>query len=248
MFENRWQRVPVLLVTPAVAAVALGLAGCGSSPSNAASPSASTASPASTGNSAGVDAQTVTFTAAKLRTALLTKINGVPAAMPAAQGTYSTLPGMKQAKEPGVTVSPTACADNSAAGFNTTAVESAPAASVAFKVGGNGVSEVLMAPSASAAATAIEQEASAQCAHYTATVDGKTYDYSVKDSAISGIGQDARVINVQTAGYPSDDVWSILYRGNGFVGAVTVVGPNSSETAVREVGSEAYKYAVKALS
>jgi hypothetical protein len=242
MFENRWQRVPVLLVAPAVAAVALGLAGCGSSPSHAASPTASTANPA------GVDAQTVTFTAAKLRSALLTKINGVTAAVPAAQGTYSTLPGMKQAKQPGVTVSPKACADNSAAGFNTSAVENAPAASVAFKVGGNGVSEVLMAPSASAAATAIEQEASAQCAHYTATVSGKTYDYSVTDSSVSGVGQDARLINVQTAGYPSDDVWSILYRGDGFVGAVTVVGPNSSETAVKELGNEAYKYAAKALS
>ncbi|MGH3164533.1 MAG: hypothetical protein ACRDN0_01400, partial [Trebonia sp.] len=77
MFESRWLRVPVLLVTPAVAVAAFGLAGCGSSPSQASG--AGSATSASTAKPAGAGAQTVSFTAAKLRGALLTKVNGVAA-------------------------------------------------------------------------------------------------------------------------------------------------------------------------
>ena len=42
--------------------------------------------------------------------------------------------------------------------------------------------------------------------------------------------------------------WSLLYKGNGFVGAITVVGPNASESAIRELGQQAYAFAAKALS
>lgn len=243
MFESRWRRMPALLVMPAAVAVALGLAGCGSSPSHS-----SGSSDASAAKSTGVTAQTMAFSAAKLRGALLTKVNGATAAVPAAAGTYSTLPGMKQARKTGITVSPKACAGNSALGFGTSEVNSAPAASVTFKVGGNGVSEVLLAPSAAATAAAMERRIPAECTHYTATVGGQTYHYTVKDSSVSGIAKQARLINVRTAGYPSDDVWTVLYRGTGFMGAITAIGPNASEAAVRELATEAYGYAAKELS
>lgn len=267
MFQSRWRPMPLLLVTPAVAAVALGLAGCGSSPSQAsgtsavkpagsasAAASASTATSANSAGgataakSAGVVDESGAYTASKLRGALLTKINGITPATAAAEGTYSSLPGTKPQKATGVTVSPQACGGDSTAGFDAAEVAGAPAASVTFKVGGNGVSEVLLSPSNAMAATVLEQQIPAECTHYTATSGGKTYHYTVTDSSLSGIGEQARVINLQTVGYPSDDIWSVLYRGKGFVGAVTVVGPNASETAVRELGSQAYGYAAKTLS
>ena len=105
---------------------------------------------------------------------------------------------------------------------------SAPAAAVTFRVGGNGVSGVLVAPATAAAATALGSCVPAMCEHYTATVGGKTYRYTVEESSVSGIGQQARVLNVKTA--------------------VTVVGPNASEIAVRELGQQAYSYAAKALA
>jgi hypothetical protein len=43
-------------------------------------------------------------------------------------------------------------------------------------------------------------------------------------------------------------VWSIVFQGSGFVGAVSVDGPNASEAAVRELGQQAYQYAAKSLS
>jgi hypothetical protein len=43
-------------------------------------------------------------------------------------------------------------------------------------------------------------------------------------------------------------MWSLIYRATGFVGTVTVVGPNASEQAVRELGQQAYAFAAKSLS
>ena len=40
-------------------------------------------------------------------------------------------------------------------------------------------------------------------------------------------------------------MWSLIYRGAGFVGTVTVVGPNASEKAVQELGQQAYAFAAK---
>ena len=107
---------------------------------------------------------------------------------------------------------------------------------------------VLVAPATAAAASALGSRVPTMCEHYTATVGGKTYRYTVKESAVGGIGQQARVLNVQTAGYPAAEIWSIVYQGAGLVGAVTVVGPNASEVAVRELGQQAYSYAAKSLA
>lgn len=253
MFDSR-RRMPVLLVTPAVTSAAMpaavavavvvtaaGIAGCGGTHGQAG------AGPA---KSAGMVAQTSMFTAAKLRGALLTKVNGMTAAMPVESGSYSSLPDVKanQRSMHGVAVTPKTCARASAVGFNAPTVASAPAAAVAFRVGNNGVSEVLVAPPASAADTAFGSQIPSACGHYLVTVGGKTFRYSVRQSSVSGIGQRGRELNVRTMGYPNDNVWSVVYRGSGFVGAVTVVGPNASEAAVRQLGQQAYKYAVKSLS
>jgi hypothetical protein len=238
-----------MLVTPAVAVAALALAGCGSS-SSSSSAAASAPQSAQSAQSAGTDAKTGPFSAGKLESALLSRINGVRAAIPAADGTYSSLPGVKTAEKSlkSADVQPTACRQVSLTGFNSAAVASAPAASATFKVGNNGVSEVLVAPAKSEDAAAFGGALPSQCAHYSATISGKTYQYSIKESDVSGLGQQARMLNVQTAGQPNDNVWAILYRGTGYVGDVTVVGPNASETAARQLGAQAYAYAAKALS
>ena len=236
MFTNRWLRMPgVLLLSVTVA----GAAGCGSSGGQAGS-----------AQSAAAMAQTGLFSAAKLRDALLTRVNGISAAVPAESGNYASLPEVQATKQStnGITVTPKACAKATLTGFNSAVLAAAPAAAVTFRVGSNGVSEVLVAPSDTAAANALGSRVPASCDHYTATVDGKTFRYSVKESTLHGIGQQARMLNVKTAGYPSDNIWSIIYRGPGFVGAVTVVGPNASALAVRELGQQAYAYAAKSLA
>jgi hypothetical protein len=241
MFDSR-RRMPVLLVMPAaVAAAVAGVAGCGASHSQA---SVRSAQPA------GVVAQTGTFTAAKLRGALLTRVNGTSAVIPAESGSYSSLPDIKatQRSMREVSVTPRICEQATVTGFNPAALEEAPAAAVAFHVGSNGISEVLASPTASVADSALANKILAECEHYQATVSGKTFRYSARESSVSGIGEQARMLNVRMAGYPGDDVWSVLYQGSGFIGAVTVVGPNASATVVRELAQQSYEYAARSLS
>jgi hypothetical protein len=186
------------------------------------------------------------LTAAQLRGALLTRVNGVAAAAPASSGKYSTLTAANISNN-GAQVTPKTCA-GAATGFNPAALAASPAAAVTFKVGSNGVSEVLIASSAKTASTALAGHIPAECANYQAKAGGKTYTYAATEQKITGIGQQAQVLSVQAAGAKSNNRWSLIYRGKGFVGTVTVVGPNASKEAVMELGEQAYAYAAKSLS
>jgi hypothetical protein len=229
-----------LLVVPAAA---LALAGCGSS--------APQSQATSGGAPAGVMARSEqgAYTATQLRGALLSRINGAPPAAPAEAGDYGALPEVKVTKNSmrGVAVSPAICAQATLTGFNSVTFANSPAAVSTFRIGRNGVSEVLMAPSASAAASALGKSVPSSCYHYHATVGGKTYNYQVHESWVSGIGSEARMLSVKAVGYPQVNVWSVVFRGNGIVGALTVVGPNASQTAVRQLGQQAYTYALNRL-
>jgi hypothetical protein len=234
MVDGRRRQTAILLLVPA-AVVGVSLAGCTSSSS---SHGASAALSSTKGNS---------FSASKLRAALLTRVNGVGAAASAASGDYTSI-AAHGAGQQAATGAPKACVQATETGLDPAALDGATAASVTFKVGGNDVSELLAAAPGTAAAAALAGRLPASCARYKATVDGKTVTYNVTESALSGIGKQARVLSVSSAAAASDAVWSLVYRGTGFVGAVTVVGPNSSQSAVRELGQQAYEYAAKSLS
>jgi hypothetical protein len=223
----------MLLVPVAVA----GLAACGGG-------SSSTAASSSTGTAAANGA----LTAANLREALLTRVNGVAAAAPASSGTYASMQSAASKATSGVAVTPKTCTQAATVGFNSATLGTSPAAAVTFRVGTNGVSEVLIASSAKSAATVLAGQVPAECAQYKETVGGKTYSYNLKEKTINGVGQQARVMNVYPATAKSDQMWSLVYQGKGFVGTVTVVGPNATEQAVTELGKQAYAYAAKSLS
>lgn len=240
MFPRSW-RVRALVVLPAVTMAAAGLAGCGSSGGQA--PGAGTVT-------AGTDVQHGPITAARLRGALLTRINGEPAAAPASSGTYASLPEVRveQRSTRASDILPKSCARGALAGLETTALAGAPATAVTFKVGRNAIAETLVAPTQNAALAVLSRPLPPGCGHYRARIGGRTYRYSVKERAVTGIGKQARVLNVQTSGQRGSDIWSVVYRGPGFIGAITVVGPQASELAVRELGLQAYGFAAKSLS
>ena len=247
MSERYWQRPA--LATTALATTALALlgaatvAGCGNSAST---------SRASATQTAGVAADTghKSFTAAQLKSALLIKVGGARPAAPAEAGAYGTLPDVRTSKQTmhGVKVIPARCAQATVTGFNSAAFAHAPASVVTFRVGSNGVSEVLVSTPPKVATTALGDKLPAGCAHYTATVNGKTFHYSVKETAFSGLAHQARALNVKAAGYAVVDVWSVVYRGDGFVGAITIVGPNASEAGAKNLARQAYAYAAQSLS
>ena len=233
MLDGRRRQSAILLLVPA-AVVGASLAGCTSSSSHGASASLSAAKGGS-------------FSASKLRGALLTRVNGVGAAATAASGDYTAISARVAAGQ-SAGGAPKACAQATRTGLDSAVLAGATAASVTFTVGGNDVSELIAAAPGTTAAGALAGRLPASCARYKATVDGKTVTYSVTESALSGIGKQAKVLNVASAAGGSDARWSLVYRGDGFVGAVSVAGPNASQTAVRQLAQQAYAYAAKSLS
>jgi hypothetical protein len=149
----------------------------------------------------------------------------------------------------GVQVTPTACASAATGGFQPTALAGAPAAAETFRVGTNGVSEVLIASSAKSASAAMTGQVPAECARYKETAAGKTKTYGATEKTVTGIGTQAKLLNLHAVGASAaDNLWSVIYTGSGFVGTVTVVGPNASQAAAQQLGKQAYAYAAKTLS
>jgi len=185
-----------------------------------------------------------------LKGALLTHVNGVIAAAPASSGKYGSVSQASTGKQvaAGTQVTPKACSGSATRGFDPTGLAADPAAAVTFQVGANGVSEVLIAASAKAAATAFAGRVPAACTRYQEKVAGKTRTYLVKEQPVAGVGVQAKALNVQAVGTASDDQWSLIYQGGNFFGTVTVVGPNASQEAVQELGEQAYAFAAKTLS
>lgn len=185
-----------------------------------------------------------------LKRALLTRVNGVAAAAPASSGSYASVVQASTGKQAagGVQVSPKACTVAATEGFGPAVLAGAPAAAVTFRVAANGVSEVLVASSGKAAVAALAGHIPAACARYREKVGGKTITYNVTEQAVTGVGKQAKALNVRAVGAASDNLWSLIYRGSGFVGTVTVIGPNASAEAVQELGQQAYAFAAKTLS
>ena len=242
MSLRHWPR-PALATTALALLAPVGVAGCGASVSTSQAKATQTAGVAAiTGSKA--------YTASQLKAALLTKVGGERPAAAAEAGDYGKLPDVQTSKQSmkGVKVTPADCAEATVAGFNSAAFSRAPAAVVTFRVGRDGVSEVLVSASSQLAKTALNYRLSAGCSHYQATTDGKTFNYTVHQSTVAGLADQARALNVKASGYAQVDVWSVVYRGNGFVGAVTMVGSGASQRGVTALASQAYSYAERSLS
>jgi hypothetical protein len=238
MRDGRWWRVLAGGLVPVAVA---GLAGCSGGAGS------STVSGSVTGTAA---ATAGLFSAAQLRGALLTRVNGVAAVTPAKVGEYGALSAASTGRPAAnaVQVSPSTCDGAAAAGFGSAILAQAPAAAATFRVGGNAVSEVLIASSAGTASTVLAGRVPAGCTHYQGKVRGKTVMYGLTIKTVTGIGQQARVLHVLTGGPAPVNQWSLVYRGAGFVGTVTVIGPNASEAAVRELAQQAYAFAARSLA
>jgi hypothetical protein len=229
----------------------LGVTGCGHAASPRHASAAETTETARATETAGEAAATglSAYPASQLEGALLTSVGGERPAAAAETGDYGTLPDVQTSEQTmkGVKIRPASCAEVSATGFNSAALALAPAAIVTFRVGRDGVSEVLISAPPQLAAAALSDSLPTGCAHYQARVDGKTFNYSVREATPAGVADQARAVNVKATGYAEVNVWSVVYRGRGFVGAVTMVGPDTSEQGVSQLAREAYACAARLL-
>jgi hypothetical protein len=238
MSERHWR---MSAPAAALALLAVSAAGCGHSAASTAG-AAAKASPAAGGDRA--------FSASQLRAALLDAVSGQRPAAAAEAGEYGSLPAVRTSRQSmsGVKVTPPSCAQAIVTGFNSAAFTHAAASVVTFRVGRDGVSEVLVSASPQLAATALDASLPPGCGHYQAAVDGRTFSYSVRETPVTGLGEQARLLNVTAADYSAVNVWSVVYRGNGFVGAVTVVGPGASARGVEQLARDAYARAARTLA
>ena len=234
MGHGHWRLAAWGLVVPAAVAA---LAGCGGS----GNPGGATAT------AAADKALNGSFTGTDLRGALLTKVNGVGPTGTASTGKYAALPMTATGLAATGSVTPQTCSGMAMQGFDPAGLSASQAASVSFKVSGNAVTETLVASASKPALAALAGKLPASCKTYQATADGKTVKYTVKEVSVSGVGQQAKALSRATAS-KADNQWSVIYRGKGFVGRVTVTGPNASEKAVQELAQQAYAYAAKTLT
>ncbi|HEY0719358.1 MAG TPA: hypothetical protein VGD68_17225 [Streptosporangiaceae bacterium] len=244
MAQVRWFRRPALAAPALVALVVLAVTGCssaGPASPHAAASSASSHSARTTGS--------IRYTATQLRAALLTRINGQSPAVPVESGAYSSLAVVKAAGTSmhGVAVQPRQCARTTVTGFSSPPFAQVPATVSTFRVGRNGVSEVLLAPSPATAALAMQEQVPASCARYTATAGGRTFVYTVSERRVRHLGQAARAVNIRATGAENINVWSVVYRASGFVGAVTVVGPDASASVATALAAQACAHAARTL-
>ena len=249
MSERHWQR-PALASTALALLGATAVAGCGGPASTSRAGSTGQASATHAAGMATATGPAQRLTAAQLKDALLTKVGTARPAAPAQAGDYGVLPDVQTSKQTmhRVKVTPARCAQATVTGFNSAAFTHAPASVVTFRVGRDGVSEVLVSATPDVAHSALGNKLPAGCEHYTASVGGKTFHYSVKQSPVAGLGNEARALNVKAAGYSQANVWSVVYRADGFVGAVTIVGPDASQASAKKLASQAYAYARRSLS
>ncbi len=232
MFDHRRLRVLGLGVLAAVsAAVLAACAGGSSSPGTAAEP-----------GSAG-------FTAQQLRGALLTSVDGASPAASIQTGRYGSLHGVQdtQASARGVRILPARCARAARTGLDAAALSNAPATVVSFRHGAGGVSEVLLSPRGTLAVTALGRRVPRGCTHYRAVAGGQTYAYSVKEVHGPRLGAATREIKVRASGPTTVKVWTVIYRANGYVGAITMVGPTATRKDVESIARMAYEKAQRTL-
>ena len=243
MSERHWPR-SVLAASVLALLAAAAVTGCSG-------PASQSQNQAATQPAASAAATQIGFTSAQLQGALLARVNGQRPAAPVQSGEYGSLPDVQTSKQTmkEMKVTPARCAQaTTQTGFNSAAFTHAPASVVSFKLGSDGVSEVLVSTSPQVAATALGVKLLAGCAHYRAIVDGKTFRYTVREIPLPGLGQQAHALNVKATGYSTVNVWSVVYRGSGFVGAVTMAGPDASEQAVEGLAQNALAHASQTLT
>lgn len=223
-------------------AVLAGVAGCnGIGGSGSGHPSAAP--------SAGNLAVSTRYTAAQLRAALLTKVAGATEETTPEAGTYGSLRGVQatRAALKGVTISPARCSRAATTGLDSSAFNSSPAAVASFRRGARGVSEVLLAPPASIAPQALGHRVPAGCAHYRAVAGGRTFSYTVRDVHAPKLGMSAREIRVHASGATRTDLWTVIYRTRGYVGAVTLMGSGTTGKQAQQAAEAAYTRAQQVL-
>jgi hypothetical protein len=237
MLPVQLSRVPGAVAVIALAAAAAGCGGSGTAAKPAANVHHAAPLQAAQAGSA--------YTAAQLRSALLTSVNGVRPAGPAQAGAYGSLSGVTATKNSlsGVKITPAKCASASGTGLSSAKFSRVPATVVTFRFATVGASEVLLSPPSTMLAAALAHRIPAGCSRYRARIGGKTYTYRITQERAPRLGDASTELNVRATGAASANIWTVIYRSHGLVGAVTLIGQHANKAAAEALAKLAYGYA-----
>lgn len=218
------------------------LSGCsgGGSSSAAAAPSTAQTTP-------GV------YTSDQLSQALLADLPTYQRAGEPDSGPYATLKAIRNFEQlqGQVTLDKPKCADSSRAFGLTADTQNVPAAITTFaRATGETVTETLVAVSARVAEEQISRRVPALCHTFQAKVAGQTSTHQVIESTPDRhqIGEGSRTVGLVTmSGTLKVTMWFVVFKARGYLGTVSVYGPDATRSQVEDLGRQALAQAERIL-
>lgn len=144
-------------------------------------------------------------------------------------------------------ITPAKCASASGTGLSSGKFDKVPATVTTFRFATVGASEVLLSPPSTMLAAALAHRIPAGCSRYQARVGGKTYAYRITQVRAPRLGDATSELNVRATGAASANIWMVIYRSHGLVGAVTLIGRHATKAAADALATMAYQHARKVL-
>jgi hypothetical protein len=224
-----------------VAAVVAGLAlsaaaGCdGGGAQGAARPGAGTA-PVGTG-----------YTSDQLRQALPVELVGYQRTGEPDAGEYDSLQAIQNFTQlqRQVTLDKPQCANTS----QISGLGSAPAALIMFtKANGQSTTATLIAVPSATAEQQLRVRVPAGCRSFRAKIGQQWSTHEVIEVHGQGIGLGARTVGVTTTtGSTAVKTWYVVLRGRGYLGTITLYGPNVTRTEAERLARQTYDHAERIL-
>jgi hypothetical protein len=193
------------------------------------------------------------YTSDQLRQALLAELAGYQRAGEPDSGPYSTLKAIRNFEQlqGQVTLDKPKCADASKAFGLTADTQNVPAAITTFaRTTGATITETLVAVPAGVAEEQISRRVPALCHTFRAKVAGQTSTHQVIESTPDRhqIGEGSRTVGLVTmSGTLKVTMWFVVFKAHGYLGTVSVYGPDATRSQVEDLGRQALAQAERIL-
>lgn len=219
------QKLSTAVAFVGAAALACGLTGCGSE--------SGTASEASSSSSLSTEEA-----AARLHEAQLSEFQGFERVEEESRiGIYSELDVVRRAAEEreSLTLDKPECANAVSQWEQLPEVQEAPASLALFRGEEGALTHVLLELPEDLAIQAVEIVPSDVCSTYEATLaDGTSHSYRVRQFNLETVGDQSRGVVVEMGSVEGVSIYSLLYREDGRLGSVSMIGGPEVEQRLTE--------------
>lgn len=191
------------------------------------------------------------YTSDQLRQALLTEIVGYQRAGEPDAGEYGSLKAIQNFNQlqRQITLDKPRCTNVTSTGG--AGLRAAPAALAVFAKPGSGESATvtLMAVPVITAERQVRVRVPDNCRSFRARVGDQWSSHRVVEGGPGGIGLGSRTVGVTTTtGDAAVKTWYVVLRGRGYLGTLTLYGPNVTRTEAEQLARQMYDQAERILA